>query len=67
MSDLPNFDQEKCNGCLLCISVCLQGGFAALGTAVVFNAEAECDYCQQCEIVCPTGAISFPFEVVDGS
>jgi ferredoxin len=24
----------------------------------------ECDWCKQCELVCLTGAVTFPFEVV---
>jgi ferredoxin len=24
----------------------------------------ECDWCTQCEVVCPTGAIACPFEIV---
>ena len=67
MSELPSFDQEKFNGCLLCISVCQKGGIALSGDSIVVNAKADCDYCQQCELVCPTGAISFPFDVVEES
>jgi len=60
---MPSFDVEKCDGCQLCISVCQRGGLRSAGESieVVF---ADCDECGQCELVCPTGAISFPFEVV---
>ena len=67
MTGMPTFDQEKCNRCLLCLSICLHGGFTLSGEAVVINDAADCDYCQQCELVCPTGAISFPFDVVEES
>ncbi len=66
MSDVPEFDREKCNDCRLCVSVCAHGGFFVCGDdTVAMNAEADCDWCQDCELVCPTGAISFPFEVVE--
>ena len=67
MSEAPEFEPDKCNGCRLCVSVCTHGGFVVIGEAIHMNAEAECDWCQDCELVCPTGAISFPFEVVEGS
>jgi MinD superfamily P-loop ATPase len=65
MTEMPRFEPEKCNGCLLCLSICVHGGFTLSGETIIINAEAECDYCQQCELVCPTGAISFPFDVVE--
>jgi ferredoxin len=43
----------------------MHGGFVLKGDLVRMNSEAECDWCQDCEMVCPTGAISFPFEVVE--
>ncbi len=64
---MPSFDQEKCNGCQLCISICMHGGFTVNGESVAVNIEADCDACQQCELVCPTGAISFSFDVVEES
>ena len=65
MNEAPRFDQEKCNGCRLCVSVCMHGGFVLKENSVEMNTGADCDWCQDCELVCPTGAISFPFEVVE--
>ena len=65
MNEAPRFEQDKCNGCHLCVSVCMHGGFVLREGSVEMNIEAECDWCQDCELVCPTGAISFPFEVVE--
>jgi len=67
MNETPTFVPEKCNGCLLCVSVCSHGGFVVVDERVQMNVEADCDWCQDCELVCPTGAISFPFEVVEES
>ena len=67
MSEAPRFEKEKCNECGLCVSVCQHGGFVLRGDSVEMSAEAECVWCQDCELVCPTGAISFPFEIVEES
>ncbi len=67
MEDMPCFEQTKCNGCGLCVSVCAKGGFILVDEKICTIENAECDNCQQCELVCPTGAISFPFEIVEES
>lgn len=64
---MPIFDRTKCTDCGLCVSVCVHGGFAIVNEIVCNNCDCECDNCQQCELVCPSGAISFSFEVVDES
>jgi MinD superfamily P-loop ATPase len=61
---MPKIDKEKCNGCGLCISVCLQNSLVLVDGVVVIVEEIECDWCAQCEVVCITGAISCPFEIV---
>jgi NAD-dependent dihydropyrimidine dehydrogenase PreA subunit len=33
------------------------------GVAVISRPE-RCDYCTECELVCPEGAIACPFELV---
>ncbi|MFH1663088.1 MAG: 4Fe-4S binding protein [Chloroflexota bacterium] len=60
----PNIDKEKCNGCGLCISVCLRNGLVLVDGVVVIVEGFECDWCIQCEVVCAIGAISCPFEIV---
>ncbi len=64
MVKMPVIDQNKCNGCGLCISVCNCNGLILVNKVVTVIATAECDWCTLCEAVCPTGAISCPFEIV---
>lgn len=64
MNLMPTIDQEKCNGCGLCVSVCLCGALI-LEQNVLTVVETElCEWCTQCEAVCPTGAIRCPFEII---
>jgi len=62
--DMPHLNQAKCNACGLCVSVCARLGLVLNEKNIRFLESVECDWCQQCELVCPTGAVTFPFEVV---
>jgi dihydropyrimidine dehydrogenase (NAD+) subunit PreA len=57
---MANVD-ETCNGCLLCITACNDGGFQAInglrGEKVMINGE-KCDGCGLCAMVCPLGSIT---------
>lgn len=64
MSVKPSFDSEKCNLCGLCTTVCECHRFILADGKLTMSETVECQWCQQCELVCPTGAITFPFEVV---
>jgi len=64
MGEMPVIDQEKCNGCGLCISVCTCGGLVLVGQVVTVIETVTCDWCTMCEAVCPTGAIICPFEII---
>ena len=64
MTEMPAIDVAKCNGCVLCIGVCGCGALALVGKVVAVTETVECDWCRDCELVCPTGAISCPFEIV---
>lgn len=64
MAELPVIDQGKCNGCGLCISVCSCNALVLIDNVIRIMETVECDWCTQCEVVCPTGAIACPFEIV---
>ena len=64
MSVIPEIDREKCNGCGLCISVCLCKGLVLVDNKVTIIATVECDWCTICEAICPTGAIRCPYEII---
>ncbi len=63
-AEMPVIDQEKCNGCKLCISVCSCNAIVAVGNVVSVIETERYGWCLQCETVCPTGAIACPFEIV---
>jgi len=64
---MPEIDRELCNGCGLCLAVCSCKALVLVDNVIVIMESEECDYCTQCEAVCPTGAISCPFEIVEES
>ncbi len=64
MAEMPRVDQAKCNGCGLCLSVCVCGALVMVNNRVSVIETETCGWCTQCEAVCPTGAISCPFEIV---
>ena len=64
MAEMPLIDPGKCNGCGLCIGVCSCNALVLVNDKIIVIETEECHWCTQCEAVCPTGAISCPFEIV---
>ena len=64
MAEMPVIEQEKCNGCGLCITICSCQALVLVDNVITDIETKECDWCTQCEAVCPTGAIACPFEIV---
>ena len=64
MIEMPVIEQEKCNGCGLCISACSCKALVLVDNVIAVIETEECHWCTLCEMVCPTGAISCPFEIV---
>jgi MinD superfamily P-loop ATPase len=64
VAEIPVIDPERCDGCGLCVGVCHLNGLTIVSDIVTFIEAVECDWCTDCEIVCPTGAISCPFEII---
>ena len=63
MIEMPSIEQEKCNGCGLCLSVCSCNALVLMENVVTVIETEECGWCLECEAVCPTGAIICPFEI----
>ena len=63
MIEMPLIEQEKCNGCGLCLSVCSCNALVLVENVVTVIETEECGWCLECEAVCPTGAIICPFEI----
>ncbi len=68
MAKIPEIDWNKCNGCGLCVGVCSCQALVLVDNTVEVREKRECHqctrWCTMCEMVCPTGAIQCPFEVV---
>jgi MinD superfamily P-loop ATPase len=64
MAEMPIIDLKKCDGCGLCVGVCHCNALAVVRNIITITEKAECDWCTDCEVVCPTGAISCPFEII---
>jgi formate hydrogenlyase subunit 6/NADH:ubiquinone oxidoreductase subunit I len=61
---VPIIDIKRCVVCTLCVHYCPGGTLAVKnGTIVIANPQA-CQYRGYCEQLCPTYAISRPFEII---
>jgi len=64
LAEMPKIDQEKCDGCGLCISVCDCGAIVLIEDTITIVETENCHWCTMCEVVCPTGALTCAFEIV---
>jgi len=64
VAKIPLVDPEKCSGCGLCISACECNALVLVNDIISIIETGECVWCTECEVVCPTGAITCPFEIV---
>lgn len=52
-------DEEKCNGCGLCVNACQEGAIVLVGDKARLVRDDYCDGLGNCLPACPTNAISF--------
>jgi MinD superfamily P-loop ATPase len=68
MTDMPQIDVDKCDGCGLCISVCSCNIISLVNDKATIIPKNGCSGCRQwctlCEDICPNKAIYCAFEVV---
>jgi len=64
---MPVLDLGKCNYCELCVSVCYCNVLVVIDEVLTVVETESCDWFTDCEAVCPTGAISCPFDTVIGN
>ena len=64
MAEKPVIDRDKCQGCGLCVSVCICGALVVVDNVVTAIEVEDCGWCGMCEAVCPNDAIRCPFEIV---
>jgi len=61
---LPEIAAPKCTACGSCIDTCHVEALALAGSVAIVSRPEMCDYCTECELVCPEGAITCPFELI---
>ena len=63
---LPDIDMRLCTLCGACVELCPTRA-VEMGTAGPFIARPDdCNYCTECETICPHGAIRCPYEITWG-
>lgn len=56
--NIINIDEEKCNGCGLCVDACHEGALKMIDGKAKLVSESYCDGLGDCLPECPTGAIT---------
>lgn len=64
MQLMPIFDQTRCDGCGLCVTVCRCGALVMTEDKIALIHVDDCGWCTDCELVCATGALQCPYEIV---
>jgi ferredoxin len=59
----PVIYPEMCNGCGICVDVCAKGILYLDKQRITVRTDGSCDWCANCEAVCPAGAIACPYVI----
>lgn len=72
----PKVDQDLCIKCGICVKACPCGAISLEEEGIFFNCPSGCalslhciggpEFFFPCEEACPTGALSFAFEIAKG-
>jgi len=62
---IVTIDEEKCNGCGLCVAACHEGALQLVNGKAKLISESYCDGLGNCLPECPTGAITIEEKEVD--
>lgn len=66
MAVIPIIDAALCDGCGTCVEQCHTHALEIIDARAAIADPDKCDYCTDCEDVCPQEAISCPFQLVLG-
>ena len=61
---LPEIDTVRCDGCGECVEACHAKAVSLVDNRAAVTVPEVCDYCADCEAVCPVRIIRCPFEIV---
>jgi ferredoxin len=61
---VPKIDVEKCIGSGKCVEQCPTNAVELVDGKAVIVRPSDCNYCTDCEAICPSGAIRCSFEIV---
>lgn len=64
MEVIPTIDPALCDGCGACVVGCRVHAVDLVDAKAVITRAEDCDYCTDCETLCPQGAVSCPLEIV---
>jgi NAD-dependent dihydropyrimidine dehydrogenase PreA subunit len=60
---LPRIDLTQCIGCGECVVTCPNAALGIVSKKAVLTAPEACNYCADCEEICPTHAIALPYQI----
>ncbi|MEK7814269.1 MAG: 4Fe-4S dicluster domain-containing protein, partial [Candidatus Desantisbacteria bacterium] len=63
---IVKIDEERCNGCGLCVSTCAEGAIEVIDGKARLISEKYCDGLGACLGECPQGAITIEEREADG-